>query len=129
MKTHYETLGVKKDASAERIKASYRDLVKVHHPDKFPEGSEKAQAEERLRAINAAYAILSKAPSRARYDTQLNRELPHPAADPEYCAKCGKPTTYWRTNRKVPLCHACGAKASEMEELRRVKRKGAGADT
>src|SRR5947208_16553213 len=49
MKTHYETLGILKDASAQQIKSTYRILVKMHHPDKFPETTRKLEAEERLR--------------------------------------------------------------------------------
>jgi hypothetical protein len=120
MKTHYETLGIPKNASAAQIKASYRILVKMHHPDKFPEGAGKAEAEERLRAINAAYAVLSKAASRASYDDKLNPAASPSEAEPEHCARCGKPTTYWHTTRKAPLCHACMAKAAG-------KRNGAGA--
>jgi DnaJ-class molecular chaperone len=128
MKTHYETLGIPQDASAERVKASYRSLVKIYHPDTLTQGTTAhAEAEKRIREINVAYAVLANTRSRASYDTKLNRELPHPAAEPERCSKCGNPTTYWHTNRKAPLCHACTAKASEMGELRNVKRKRAGA--
>jgi len=128
MKTHYETLGIPKDASAERVKASYRTLVKTCHPDALAKETRvHTEEEKRIREINAAYAVLSNPHSRANYYAKLNRELPHPTAEPERCAKCGNPTTYWRTNRKAPLCHACTAKASEMEEHRNVKRKRAGA--
>jgi curved DNA-binding protein CbpA len=128
MKTHYETLGIPKDASAERIKACYRTLVKTYHPDTLTQGTKMhADAEKRIREINAAYAVLSNAHSRASYDTKLNRELPHPAADPERCSNCGKPTTYWHTNRKAPLCHACSATSSEGTEQKNVNGKHAGA--
>ena len=124
MKTHYETLGIAKDASVPQIRAAYRILVKMHHPDKFLEPSRKAEAEERLRGINAAYGVLSKAHSRATYDATL--KPPRSEPQPEYCAKCGKPTTYWHTNRKAPLCPRCLAKASEMEEHINAKGKRAG---
>jgi DnaJ-domain-containing protein 1 len=127
MKTHYEILGIPKDASAERVKASYRALVKTYHPDKLAQGTKgHAEAEKRIREINVAYAVLSKPLSRASYDAKLNRELPYTAAEPELCAKCGKPTTYWNTNRKMPLCNACMEKASGIEN-KNVKRNRAGA--
>jgi len=48
MTTHYETLGLPREASAERVKRSYRSLVKIYHPDKFSSGSaEQAEAEKR----------------------------------------------------------------------------------
>jgi DnaJ-domain-containing protein 1 len=107
MKTHYETLGIPKDASAERVKASYRALVKTYHPDRLAEGTKlHAEAEKRIREINVAYAVLSKPLSRASYDAKLNNGA-NLEVGPEYCANCGKPTTYWHTNTKVPLCHAC----------------------
>jgi curved DNA-binding protein CbpA len=128
MKTHYETLGIPKDASAERVKASYRALVKTYHPDTLAQGTKvHAEAEKRIREINTAYAVLSKPLSRASYDAKLNKELPHPAAEPERCSNCGKPTTYWHTNRKAPLCHACTATTSETTEHKNVKRNRAGA--
>ncbi len=61
----YTTLGVAKGADADTIRKSYRKLAKQHHPDLNP--GDKA-AEERFKAIGSAYAILSDADKRARYD-------------------------------------------------------------
>src|SRR5436309_8413181 len=114
MSTHYETLGIAKDASAKQIKASYRSLVKLYHPDRFAEGCKAhAETEKRIREINSAYAVLSKSLSRASYDLELNQALPHSGAEPEHCDKCGKPTTYWHTPGKVVLCHVCAGTTSK----------------
>jgi len=114
MPTHYETLGITRDATERRVKASYRTLVKTYHPDRFCEGSKAhAEAEKRIREINAAYAVLSKPLSRASYDLKLNQALPHSGAEPEHCANCGKPTTYWHTPGKVVLCHVCAGTNSK----------------
>jgi curved DNA-binding protein CbpA len=110
MRTHYDTLGIPKEASMDWIKRSYRSLVKTHHPDKFADGSvAKAEAEERLREINAAYAVLAKPLNRATYDAKLTtRRAPPPREpEPEHCARCGRPTTYWHAPKKVALCHVC----------------------
>jgi curved DNA-binding protein CbpA len=109
MTTHYQTLGIPKEASAERVKRSYRSLVKTCHPDQFPSGSQaQAAAEERIREINAAYAVLSKPRKRASYDAELNKQASnHPHPEPEHCDKCGKPTGYWHRDRNGALCHAC----------------------
>jgi DnaJ-class molecular chaperone len=61
----YETLGVKKDASAEDIQKSYRALAKKLHPDLNP-GNKKA--EERFKEVAAAYDLLSDPEKRARFD-------------------------------------------------------------
>jgi DnaJ-class molecular chaperone len=63
--TPYEVLGVKRDASADDIRTAYRKLAKEFHPDLNPG---KPAAEERFKAITAAYDILSDTEKRARYD-------------------------------------------------------------
>lgn len=60
--THYETLGVPHDATLVQIKAAYRRLASQHHPDR--EGGDKDKAA----AVNDAYACLSDAERRRRYD-------------------------------------------------------------
>ena len=109
MTTHYETLGIPRESSAERIKRSYRSLVKLYHPDRCPSGSEAhAEAERKIREINIAYGVLSKPLNRANYDARLSkRPLPYSEVDPEHCARCGKPTGYWATLKRVARCPAC----------------------
>src|SRR5215469_3805182 len=63
--TPYEVLGVKTDASADEIRKSYRKLAKQFHPDLNPG---KPEAEERFKAVSAAYDLLSDSEKRARYD-------------------------------------------------------------
>jgi DnaJ-class molecular chaperone len=61
----YEVLGVKKDASDEEIRRTYRTLAKKHHPDLNP-GNKAAEA--RFKEISAAYDLLSDKDKRARFD-------------------------------------------------------------
>ncbi|HEY4342784.1 MAG TPA: DnaJ C-terminal domain-containing protein [Parvibaculum sp.] len=61
----YETLGVKRDASADEIRSAYRKLAKLHHPDLNPG---KKEAEERFKTVSAAYDLLSDKDKRARFD-------------------------------------------------------------
>jgi DnaJ-class molecular chaperone len=61
----YKILGVARDASDAAIQATFRKLAKRHHPDVNPG---KKDAEERFKAINAAYALLSDPEKRKRYD-------------------------------------------------------------
>jgi DnaJ-class molecular chaperone len=61
----YATLGVKRDATAEDIRAAYRKLARQHHPDLNP--GDKA-AEERFKRVNAANDLLGDPEKRARFD-------------------------------------------------------------
>ena len=109
MTTHYETLGIPREATAERIKRSYRRLAKLYHPDRCPSGSEAhAEAEKKIREINIAYGVLSKPLNRAKYDAKLiKRPTSYSDAEPEHCSRCGKPTGYWDTVKRAARCHAC----------------------
>jgi hypothetical protein len=55
----YLLLGVKPGVTAEELRAIYKSLVKRWHPDRFTDNTpEKYRAEEKLKAINAAYSRL-----------------------------------------------------------------------
>lgn len=63
-KDYYETLGVSRQATPEELKASFRRLARQYHPDV----NKAADAEERFKEINEAYAVLSDPEKRAAYD-------------------------------------------------------------
>ncbi len=65
MATLYDTLGVKKDASADEIKKAYRKLAAQYHPDKNPGDS---AAEETFKEVQNAYDTLSDPEKRKQYD-------------------------------------------------------------
>jgi len=65
VKDPYETLGVERSASPDAIQKAYRRLAKKLHPDLNPGNKE---AEERFKAVSAAYGLLSDADKRAQYD-------------------------------------------------------------
>lgn len=69
MKTHYDTLGVKKDASQAEIKKAFKKKASQHHPDKVT-GSDEAMA-----MVNVAYEIL-KDPNRRKHYNETGSERP-----------------------------------------------------
>ena len=68
--SHYQVLGVEAEATRAEIRESYRRLARKWHPDVVP-GELRAEAEEVMKRVNAAYAILGDTTLRARYDVQV----------------------------------------------------------
>ena len=62
---YYEVLGVPKDADDAAIKKAYRALAKKYHPDANPGDKE---AEAKFKEASEAYAVLSDAEKRRKYD-------------------------------------------------------------
>lgn len=65
MADYYETLGIKKGASEDEIKKSYRKLAMKFHPDRNPGNK---TAEDKFKKISEAYAVLSDSEKRRQYD-------------------------------------------------------------
>lgn len=65
IRNYYELLGVKRDASADEIKQSFRRLARKYHPDLNP--GDKA-AEDKFKDISEAYEVLSDRSKRSQYD-------------------------------------------------------------
>jgi curved DNA-binding protein len=61
---YYETLGVSRDATADRIQQAYRTSARKYHPDV----NKDPGAEDRFKEINEAYHVLSDPETRTRYD-------------------------------------------------------------
>jgi len=61
---YYEVLGVSSDVDDAELKRAFRELARKFHPDINP----STQAEDRFKEANEAYAVLSDAKTRARYD-------------------------------------------------------------
>ena len=71
---YYEVLGLNKTAGEAEIKKAYRTLAKKYHPDMNP-GDKDAEA--KFKEVNEAYAVLSDADKKAKYD-----QFGHAAFDP-----------------------------------------------
>ncbi len=62
---YYEVLGVDRNADDAAIKSAYRKLAKKYHPDMNPGDKE---AEQKFKEASEAYAVLSDADKRRKYD-------------------------------------------------------------
>ena len=56
----YEVLGVPETATDEQIRQAYLNLVKRYHPDQYVNNPLSSLAQEKLKAINEAYDIITK---------------------------------------------------------------------
>lgn len=62
---YYDTLGVSRDASQDEIKKAFKKLARKNHPDV---AKDQTNAEEKFKAINEAYEVLSDPEKRKKYD-------------------------------------------------------------
>ena len=88
--TLYDVLGVTVGADVRTIARAYRDAALKWHPDRWSApriGSQIAagggfgprtllEAEERFKAVNHAYSVLSDTAARAQYDASINTSRP-----------------------------------------------------
>ena len=63
----YDLLQVESTADSRAIRAAYRRLMLLHHPDRNP----RPDAQEMAQRLNHAYEILRNADRRAAYDNEL----------------------------------------------------------
>ncbi|MEM7627462.1 MAG: DnaJ C-terminal domain-containing protein [Planctomycetota bacterium] len=61
---YYQTLGLKRDASADEIKRAYRKLAQKYHPDRNKDDG----AAEKFSKVNEAYEVLKDPETRKKYD-------------------------------------------------------------
>jgi DnaJ domain len=96
---YYSDLGVSPSATADEVRAIYRALAKIYHPDVNPDPA----APERFRRFTTAYEVLSDPERRRAYDSELsggNRttgpqpppETEEDAVPPIECSVCRKTT-------------------------------------
>lgn len=115
-----DILRVDQDCSPEQLRQAYVDLVKVWHPDRFQADARLRQkADQTLRGINAAYAVLQQptvrggsasSSERTRPESQPRaeraRQDPQPSAEPQTVAP---PTPPIQTRHRVLLAAVIGA--------------------
>lgn len=72
---YYALLNVRREATQEELKASYRRLCMLYHPDKHRDPELKQQAEQLFNLVHQAYEVLSDPQSRAIYDVYGKKGL------------------------------------------------------
>jgi curved DNA-binding protein CbpA len=68
MANFYQILGIDRSADSTTLRAAYKKMALLYHPDRNPGNKE---AEEMFKVINEAYHVLSDSLKRSRYDAGL----------------------------------------------------------
>jgi curved DNA-binding protein CbpA len=76
-RTHYEVLGVPRDATISQIRKRYKQLVRQYHPDV---AADKEKAHKLFLQIKEAYEVLSDPVRRREYDATLVADVAYSAA-------------------------------------------------
>jgi curved DNA-binding protein CbpA len=74
---HYQVFDVPQNADKKAIKAAYFEVVNVFHPDRYfgkKVGTFKVKLEKVFSRLTQSYDVLSRAQSRAEYDTYLRAQ-------------------------------------------------------
>lgn len=81
VKNYYDILDIPVTATIEEIKAQYKRLVRIYHPDRFSNSLDKVYAEHKLKELNEAYTVLS-ANTREANNSEPGRPMPIPIVEP-----------------------------------------------
>lgn len=71
IRTHYDNLGVVRNADIAVIKAAYKALAQKYHPDRNPDNPD---AQRIMQIINKAYEVLSDPIKRAEHDRWIDEQ-------------------------------------------------------
>jgi len=116
----FDILGLQPDASAAELKDAYRDLVKVWHPDRFPNDPKlRAKAQEKLKDVNEAYAVLNehiragRGPSSQSSENTQSRPSAGPAPPHAQTASAGPGVAHGSSAKRnrlwvLPVCATVG---------------------
>ncbi|HRJ26809.1 MAG TPA: DnaJ domain-containing protein [Fimbriimonadaceae bacterium] len=118
--THYEQLGVGTDADESAIRAAYRRLVKLVHPDR----SSAPDAQDRFIRVQEAYEVLTDPVRRASYDRLLELERAGPPARPSASSTPTSPTQAQDEKPPRPPTGSAFQQPSDLLRLTQLSQKG-----
>lgn len=97
MRTHYEVLGVDRDAPLDEIKRAYYERARRYHPDAHASSpaAVRAEAERTMQALNSSWTVLRDRTRRRRYDRALERSAPASAQVRGWAALAGNGFQHW----------------------------------
>lgn len=111
---YYELLGLEKTARPEAIKAAYKRMAMVWHPDR----NKAANASEMFMNIRKAYSVLMNKESRAKYDEGFVSEASKHASRVELVHELVRMRRGGSTKNEIlEVCSASGLSAWEAIEL------------
>lgn len=100
----YEVLGIPMNASCHEIKAAYRRLARVCHPDVVSYNQKEMSANEFMK-VHAAYSTLSDPNKRANYDRDLHsHRRPYGSSSSVKSAAMAAASGYGRRNWETDQC-------------------------
>ncbi len=82
MNNSHQLFELPPDATEAEIRAQYKRLVRIYHPDRFSDLQDQQYVEEKLRAINAAYEMLLARATPDRATASADQLQPQPVAVP-----------------------------------------------
>src|SRR5260370_1995443 len=105
MKSYYEILEIREWANGAEIRSAYLKLGREYHPDRVPEHLTKlrADAEEKFKQVQEAWAVLGDPIKRRRYDLQVRGgqpPRPSPSAQPSRPSVTRRPVGEGLRSRK-----------------------------
>lgn len=119
LRTHYDNLQVKRDASQEVIKGAYKYLSQKWHPDKNPHQREKAEQFSKI--INQAFTILSDPALRKIHDDWIRNQE---KAQAEYAAHAQRRRTQPPDDTNELRAANCAAIKVSRDRLPSTTNKG-----
>jgi ketosteroid isomerase-like protein len=122
--THYEVLGVARDATKREIRARWASLMQRYHPDHLGSAAPRGWLDDQVRRLTEAYRTLKDPDRRRAYDAQLAGPLaviPPLASDRsrERTIRLGRPNRW----RWMPLGIAAAGAVAGLWGLERTARE------